>query len=165
MTTISQAMRLSESKHLRYVPGLPITIDYVPITRPQRAASTPLTSPSIYPGPYASHHTISSESINSFVVKAILGGRGTTDFPGLIMIAYFRADPDAWDEVFIRRGAQLAYPKVLARILGVDNKLASDLCNYTDYLFPGVGINDSPAYEQSRDLSPLAFFNKLQDIL
>lgn len=154
--TISQAVRLARKHSVNYNPGLPITISHRPITVSVRAEFTPLTSPPIFQD-YRARHTITSKSLNARLIASLfLGGEGdSVDFAGLVMIAFFQQDPEAWDAIFGSHTKPMTYSSVLGNIVGLTTQQANKFVSLSDEMFPGVlSYSTNPKrYETTRDFS------------
>lgn len=162
MDLITQATRLALNTRANYNPGLPITINFHPLTiDPKQRSFTPLTHPSIFGigSKVRTNGSLSCHSINSQVKARILSGvRGCcSDYTGLLILAFYSQDPDKWHALFHRPDMQISYSQLLIHITGIPNRHAAGFIISSEPLFRGEETPDDPRTQEKILRSLLEF--------
>lgn len=150
MDIITQAVRLALNSKANYNPGLPLCVDFRPLTLDSKYGSPDPFTPkgtNIYKG--QTHRTRSAllcSDINSRIrLRVLSGDRGcSSDFTGLLILCFYAQDPDAWYGLFNRPDLYLPYAQILTRITGLPLRAASAFVNGTESLFKGETNPDHP---------------------
>ena len=158
---ITSATNLVSDYNINYNPGMPLTLDYRPITlsRTYKGSMAKLTPPgtNVYRDKQRkqSDSYVQRDDLNAKHIFNLLSGKPGyhTDYAGLIMCAYFQRSPDDWCNLFNTMNTRLLYNHILHSITGITNVQASKFISCNTEYFP-----DTTPYIDlcTQDLSPKA---------
>ena len=159
---VSRATDFCLDSHVTFKPYLPLCSEFRCVTLPSHLGGKVKAQKgeNIYAtarlerGKF--YHHVSSLERGDITAKLLLsvkdGHEGaSTDYTGAIILTFFRADPEAFDNLFPTKKTRLTTTRLLARLLDVPERKASAFDKVSLELFlPGEGAINDPRYHENK---------------